>query len=362
MRRNFCCKYWGLIFFLFAACHEGGTYFGGETFLVKDSLPVDSLVGEKIEFDSVNNGLLSVCDSLLFFMSHRSRDYQFTCFDRHGHYVASFAPKGRGNKEFLNLTPIIQSYEEQGERKALLTAINEEKAVVFNITKSVLERKTVYDTIFALKWRNKSTRSFISIFWDAQDNILAFKQPEQMNLKAYRYSLPQWYVIDPKTDEILRKYDLFKTAIYNPVAEQINGHFFSSFNLLNEERTKIVMFMPLLPQINILDLETGKLQGIRLSGYPDFKDLATENKTFREYYGFSAIDRNYIYALWLDKDYTKIEQNKSCFVYVFNWTGELKYKLYLPEPINQIQVDEKNRLLYGVNLQMDEVFRYKLPF
>lgn len=355
-------KYWGYIFFCLVACQEKVTYFEGETFIVEDTLSIDTLVGEKIEFDSVNNGLLSVCDSFLFFMSHRSRDYQFICFDRDGHYIAKFAPKGRGSKEFLNLTPIIQRYEEQGEQKALLTAINEEKAVVFNITKSVRERKTVYDTIFSLKWRNKSTRSFVSLFWNARNNILAFKQPEQMNLKEHRYSLPQWYVIDPEKDEIVREYDLFKSFIYNPVAKEMNEQFFSSFNLLNEERTKIVMFMSMLPQINILDLQTGKLRGIRLSGYPDFQDLATEDKTFREYYGFSAIDPDYIYALWLDKDCTKIEPNKSCFVYVFDWGGELKYKLYIPETINQIQVDAGSRLLYGVDLQMDKVFRYKLPF
>lgn len=34
----------------------------------------------------------------------------------------------------------------------------------------------------------------------------------------------------------------------------------------------------------------------------------------------------------------------------------------IPEGIDQIQVDAKNRLLYGVNLQMEEVYRYPLPF
>lgn len=337
----------------------------GEMIFTKDIAITDSLKGEKITFDSINSGMISLCDSLAFFYSPRMPDYQYYCFNIHtGKYIAHFFPKGRGPGEFLNITPIIQTYKENGDIKALFTAINEEKAGIFNISESIRQQKTICDTVFNFSWRDKSTKSFMSIFKYDENRILAFKQPNKKTSVENSYSVPQFLMINWQTGEIEKSYDLYnEPAIYNPGAGNINEIFYSSLNLINFDNTKIVMFMTLVPQINILNIKTGELKGIRIEGNPGFDDLKGDVDKFKQYHNFSDIDDNYIYALRVDRSYSDHNSKVDyAIVNVFDWNGNLIRKLYLDKHLDQIQVDAKNRSMYGVKFETEEVFRYKLPF
>jgi hypothetical protein len=42
--------------------------------------------------------------------------------------------------------------------------------------------------------------------------------------------------------------------------------------------------MEMLGQINLLNLTTNKIQGVRLKNAPDFNDLAKQSENFRIYY------------------------------------------------------------------------------
>lgn len=345
-------------------CSGKASHFNGEIITVNDIQVTDTLFGEKIAFDSINSGMISLCDSFVFFYSPQMPDYQYYCFNiKTGKHISNFFPIGRGAGEFLNITPIIQKYEENGELKALFTAINEEKAGIFNITKSIRQKSTVCDTIFDLKWRNKHTKAFISIFQYDTNTILAYKRAAKITLEENRYSLPQYLMINWHTGDVERTYDLYnEPSIYNPEAKDLNGNFYMSFNSIHPDRSKIAMFMNMLPEINILDVKTGTLKGIRISGSPTLEDLANTD-SFREYYYFSDVDDKYIYGLYVNKSY--IDFNKSAnasIINVFDWEGNFVYKLYIANGLDQIQIDSKNRLMYGLCRATEEVFRYQLPF
>lgn len=357
--------YYLLFVVICLGCQKKQPYFKGDTILTKDIAITDTLKGENVVFDSINSGIISLCDSLVFFYSHRMPNYQYHCFNINtGKFISNFFPKGRGVGEFLNVTPIIQKYKENGDTKALFTAINEEKAGIFNISHSVQQKTTIFDTVFDFKWRDKSTKSFMSVFQFDNDRILAFKQPNKTTSVEDRYSLPQFLMINYRTGHIEKSYDLYnEPVIYNPEAKNFNELFYSSFNLINSDRTKIVMFMSLIPQINILDIKTGNLKGIQISGSPGFDDLKGSVDKFKQYYNFSDIDDNYIYALRVDKSVTDFNSKiNSSIINVFDWNGNLVHKLYIDTNLDQIQVDAKNRLMYGVRLETEEVFRYKLAF
>ena len=203
----------------------------------------------------------------------------------------------------------------------------------------------------------------MSVFIYDENNILAYKQAERReNTKTDVDPMPQWLLIDRRTGKINKTYDLYSVPKDLPAQQAWDNRFFSSLNLLNNDRTRMVMTMPLVPQLNILDLETGILKGYRIENQPTLENLAEQSNDLRQYYGFPEIDDRFIYVLYLDRNFMKREENKGCTLYVFDWEGQLVYKLYIPEGIDQIQVDAKNRLLYGVNLQMEEVYRYPLPF
>ena len=131
------------LLFLLGGCHKKVNYFNGEIITVKDIPVSDTLTGERLLLDSIDTGMLSLCDTTLFFMGHRTPDYHYYCFNTDGRFIAGYFQKGRGADEYFSITPIIQKYKENGEWKALFTAINEEKAGIFNITKSLQQRKTV---------------------------------------------------------------------------------------------------------------------------------------------------------------------------------------------------------------------------
>ena len=203
----------------------------------------------------------------------------------------------------------------------------------------------------------------MSVFIYDENNILAYKQAERReNTKTDVDPMPQWLLIDRRTGKINKTYDLYSVSKDHPAQQASDNRFFSTLNLLNNDRTRMVMTMSLVPQLNILDLETGILKGYRIENQPTLENLAEQSNDLRQYYGFPEIDDRFIYVLYLDRNFMKREENKGCTLYVFDWEGQLVHKLYIPEGIDQIQVDAKNRLLYGVNLQMEEVYRYPLPF
>lgn len=356
------CIFYVIIFL--PGCRENTSYFNGKIITANDIQVTDTLVGEKIVLDSINSGIISLCDSFVFFYSHNMPDFQYYCFNiKTGKYISNFFPIGRGAGEFLNVTPIVQKYNENDEIKALFTAINEEKAGVFNITQSIKQKKTICDTIFNLRWSDKYTRSFISIFRYDDSTVLVHKLPEKITLDDNRYLLPQYLMINYHTGNIERIYDLYnEPGVYNPEAKDLNEDFYLSYNLIHPDRTKIVMLMTMLPQINILDVETGTLKGITISGSPGFEDLK-ECDDFRQYYSFSDVDDKYIYGLYIDKSYTDFKATvNTCMINVFDWEGNFVYKLYVGNGLDQIQIDSKNRIMYGVSLATEEVFQYLLPF
>lgn len=331
--------------------------------IVEDIEVSDTLMGEKIVFDSINSGMISLCDSLAFFYNPRMPDYQYYCFNINtGKHVCNFFPLGRGNGEFLNVTPIMQQYTENGEVKAFFIAINEEKAGIFNITESVKQKTTVCDTVFDFKWRSKYTRPFVYVFKYDEDSFMAYKRGVQLTIEEHKYSLPQFVMINSSTGDIERTYHLYnEPALYNPVAADWNGSFYLSWNLMKPDKSKMAMFMTLLPQINILDIETGALKSIRIAGEPGFEYLKGRVEDLKEFYLFSDADDKYIYALYAPKSYTdpKVTIEK-CMLHVFDWEGNFVYKLYISEALNQIRVDLKNKVVYGVSFSTEEVFRYPL--
>lgn len=353
----------GILFI--GGCDKKVSYLNGDVILVDDIKISDTLVGEKIVFDSINSGMISLCDSFAFFYNPRMPDYQYYCFNINtGKYVCNFFPLGRGNGEFLNVTPIIQLYTEKEEMKALFVAVNEEKAGVFNITKSIEQKTTICDTVFDFKWRSKYAQPFIYLFHYNDSTFLAYKQGNQVAEKEYKYSLPQFLMINRYSGDVERTYRLYhEPALYNPVAEDWNGSFYLSMNFIKPDKSKIMMSMTLLPQINILDVETGLLKGIRIVGEPGFEYLKGRVEDLKEYYLFSDVDDKYIYALYAPKSYTDPKATiDNCMIHIFDWEGNFIYKLYVHEALNQIRVDLKNKIIYGVSFSTEEVFRYPLPF
>lgn len=344
------------------ACKKDKTYLNGNIYIVNDINITDSIKGQKLDFEGIYFGVPTICDSIVLFFHPRLPDYQYYCFNiKTGKHIANFFPIGGGPEEFYSVTPIIQKYEEDGYIKSFFTAINEEKAGVFNITKSIEEKKTVLDTLFAFRWRDKSLNPFLFVFQEDDNRVLAKQSAAKITQEGYNYSLPQFLRINIQENEIERKFDIFIHPINNKKAKDYNKEFYQTYDIIKPDKSKIVMCMAMLAQINILDIETGKIEGFRISGTPNFDYLKGEIEDLKQFYCHMAADDEFIYALYLDKKYIEMKESANArIVHVFDWEGNIIRKLYLDNPVDVIDIDTENNLLYGFNFATEEFFQFSL--
>lgn len=345
-------------------CNKKVKHFNGEIILVNDLKQSDTLIGKKINFDGAYFGMITVFDSVIFFFHPRLPDFQYYCFNiKTGKHVANYFPNGNGQGEFHSITPIIQKYEEDGNQKSVFVAINESKAGVFNITKSIEQRKTVIDTLFPFKWRENFVKPFLFVFKYDDSTFIAQQGVARINNREFNYTLPQYVKINRNTNKIMNKYIIYKNPIINSKAGYSNEDLFQSYDIISPDRSKVAIGMIMMAQINILDLKTKKIIGVRISGTPDFEYLERNDEELRIFYNHLAADNRYIYALYVNKKYSELKESVySHTINVFDWNGNFIHKLYLNNAVDYIDVDSKNRLLYGINLSSEEVYQYKLAF
>lgn len=223
--------------------------------------------------------------------------------------------------------------------------------MVIIITRSVLEKKTVIDTVINFKWREKYTRPFICVYLNKDNSLLALKQPAKTNINEFKYTLPELLNINHTNGNTERSYGLYKEpAMYNPTGQDINECLYLSYNALKPDGSKIALCMNFLSQINIVDLKSGSIKGVRISNTPDFDYLESNSEDLKYFYNFSDADDNYIYGLCSDVKYSELKESVNArTVNVFDWEGNFIRKLYLDQPMDQIRIDKKRRIFYANN-------------
>lgn len=86
-----------------------------------------------------------------------------------------------------------------------------------------------------------------------------------------------------------------------------------------------------LPQINIIDTQTGKITSYRIKNNPNFSLLETSMESMNVFYNHVHADDNYIYATYWGKepwdDRFGVEVPIFNTIHVFDWNGNLLYKL-----------------------------------
>jgi len=119
--------------------------------------------------------------------------------------------------------------------------------------------------------------------------------------------------------------------------------------------------MDRMSQVNILDLETGKLQGFRLKNTPGYRYLKKDPKNFRMTYLAPSVDDDYIYGLYInipEEDLFKGDVGTN-EVHIFDWSGNFVKRVFLDHRCDVIALDATNKLLYAYSsLMSDELYVY----
>lgn len=235
----------------------------------------------------------------------------------------------------------------------LLYASNEGKLFFWNISQSIELGTTVYDTI--VPYRND--RIFFQ-FYQSEDILFAYKPSEE--LSTIEASTPFYQKRTIYSNELLCDYPIYKTkSVKSGNAASTLGFFFYTWDAMKPDGSKIVQVMRHLPQINIIDTDTGDVVGCRMKNGPDFSLLRTSMESMNVYYNCVHADDNYIYATYWGKepwiDRIGVELPNFNTIHIFDWNGKLCYELVTDQSFFRIWSDPVRKRLYTINMNTDEV-------
>lgn len=345
------------VFVFSCSSKEENSFFNGELIHIDISAQTDTLKGDAIVLEDEGVGMISVLDSLIFFYNPIDKRYSYHCYNyKTGKHIADFFPIGRGHNEFLNVTPIHCISMCNDTAKSVFVALNEQKSGIFNITRSISEKKTVLEDVRDFEWKKHFTNPITQIY-PYKDKLIVLVNGRKTHFKHNTYMLPQYVFWDKKTLKPIDTITFYKKALTKELHEELDMNLFRFFGILKPDRTKMASIMGYLPQISILDIESGSIKEIRY-GETTLWDLLAYPTSVARCHSSVAVDDNYIYLPWfIDGEITK----GTHIVNVFSWEGKHVMQYYIEEPFDQIQIDSKSNVLLAYNQFTNRLYRYTIP-
>jgi hypothetical protein len=344
------------IFFtvLVFSCKEKEKIFNGDVVIVSSPYLARPLEGVELKLDGIYTGALSAYDSLIYFSSGLFPDYMTYVFNtKTGKHISSVARRGQGPDEFVGLTAAAQHYVDSSICMWFFDYNKKECLLIDMINNSIKKRFSIS------KLKNERAFPFGRVFILNDSLLLAFNQGDDMYDDGILKS-PSYHIFNYLTNEEVVKYEIYNSFRYNK--RLMPPMCLYSQDRMKSDRTKIAMGLYYLRQINIMDIETGKITGYRVKNTPDF-DILKENSAFEyvTYYLWTCVDDDYIFALLSNNDET------STVIDVFDWNGNFKKELVLDKGIidfTSIGLDPVNKCLYIITDGEEEevVYRYDVSY
>lgn len=277
--------------------YDDNKYFNGDIRKIEDNSGVVRKIALKsVVLNGPNYGYIAVYDSLMFFLNSKLPNHFYNIFNINtGEEIGNFCNRGGGPEESAAFGPISQFFKVGNELKTLLFAPHEERLVIWNITQSIIQGTTIIDKIIPYAWRDENGGACYNEMYLRNDNILLARvDPFPLNDEESTLLFYQKRTLD--TNKALKNYSIYKQAIKNEEAPVIPEAFFASADVFKPDGTKVVQVIGHLPQLNVLDFETGQVVGYRMEGGDDFS-VFQGKRNVKNYYVEVQADDNYIYAL-----------------------------------------------------------------
>lgn len=324
-------------------------YFDDKNVICKD------VVSQHVPLDGIYTGMIAVYDSLLLCWDTKYPNYFINLFNIDtGKEIGYFCPKGQGPNEFSNTNPIYQFFKKGDDVMTLLDG-DRQSLAFWNLTKSVQTGKTVYDTIIP------NYKELGLFFFHLPDDALLNVISARGDYDIHEATTPYCEKRSLDTSREIKKMSVYKLeSVSNPSASKPVNRFFNTWDALKPDGTKLVQAMSYLPQLNIIDTSTGEVIGYRMKGGPDYSLLQTEMKDLTKYYLSVQADDKYIYASYWGKEASGNNPTQSMpkyeQIHVFDWNGNLLYKLNTDQSFFVIWLDTIRNRLYTCDWNTDEIY------
>lgn len=324
------------------ACTRNGNIFDAPVALSKADVTC-SIQGHEIQPQTplpIGISAIHICDSVMMlktsnsasgFQIHALSLYDFASL---GHYLT----KGRGAGELI--TPIIKndSKDENGDENIALFDLNSCSMFYFNLSESIKKNKTIVN-LYA-KLPPGTTDAYIC------DGTIITLMPESDDYVCCIYD---------NDGNRMKMISLFPEVSGLSFLDKL-----SSANTVCPDRRKMIMAMCMLPQINILDLDTGEKRSVAVKkGYRNWKNiLNADNENQNIYYTAITQSSDWIITLYHDSTFLDwVRNNTVPHVHIYDWEGRFKYDIKVNEKLKAISYDEFSNILYGVDVD-DVIYKY----
>lgn len=344
--------------FIFACTgKKQGGVFNGEV-IINNNPEILSIAGKKMEFNDVYTGYMSVYDSLGIFCLRRNSEFLVSVFNLNsGDMLGQFCPAGRGPDDFWDFYHSEQYVVENNEIK--LWGYDKRKNIyLLNLTRSIEEQHTVIDTLIVHDWMRHHVRSWAYCFMLDKDRLMISNSSEFFEDSNPDNLFPSYRMYEKTVDKELKRFNMYNRLPKNQDKPQLAEQYYS-VDRINPAKNKIVESMNFLAQINILDIESGKLKGYRLKGTPDFDDLPLLDYNMKFFYNDVCVGEEMIMALYVDADIAESPTSSSRRIHIFDWDGNFIHELELDVDVNQISFDPVGKYLYGCTA-LEEMYRFDL--
>lgn len=345
-----------ILFFIISCNHDqvDKELFNGEIYYINDKETINKeVIAKHISLEGNYSGSIAVYDSILICWNPSYQDYWLELFNINtGKEVGYSIPRGQGPYEFPNINMVYQLFEKDGNIMALFSG--KESLVFWNLTQTIQTGKTVYDTIIPV-------HKELGLFFFHLPNECLLNVMSAQFTDIYQSSLPYCERFAIYKNSKVQKFPIYKQeTIHNNQAVKPVGRFFNSWDALKPNGTKLVQAMGFLPQLNIIDTNTGQVVGYRMKNGPDYSLVYTKMKDLTRYYVSVQADDKYIYAVYWGKkswgDRLGDPLPKFDQIHVFDWKGNLCYKLKTDQSFFQIWLDTTRNRLYTRDWNTDEIY------
>lgn len=338
-------------------CMDSGR-FHGRMNEIEESDTVIEVTPSIVGIDSIHSRTFVVKDTLAIFYQTLDRSHSFHVFNvNNGREIGKFCPVGHGNGEFVALSPISNLTKQGKCLSTLLFAPNESKMVVWNITESIKRGTTVFDKTMKYSWQKDSPAGMSWVYAIGKDSIFV-KRPS-VHISNTDEILPYIYQVRVlSSNKLLNEIQLFDVP--ENVESAIMPEFlYSSANSLKPDNSKFVEAMMYEPQINIVDIHTGKACGYRLQSVQANASVEKAMENVRSFYLRVQTTNDYIIALYNGREVQSTGVGYD-MLHVYNWKGEMLNRVKLKYPVHEICIDEANLCLYALNESEQNLYRYQL--
>lgn len=332
------------------------------------------IIGELFDLDSINDGSMHVYDSLLIFTSKKYRNDYIQVFNAEtGKHVGALASIGVGPDEFTHLSIYDQFVVDDNNISVWVSDVIYGYRLL-NLTESLKLGKIQVDSTIHIRniWfgENYSSQPWAYSEILSDGRIFARSLPhvaknEYDKVVAVDYGNYNFILAeDPKKSKIFTPFNQTPKFSKNFIPIEL----FDTWIRFKPDHTKVAALLSYIPQLNILDVNSMSQAGYCIEELSNINNLNYINDILKEeprviYMNITVTDK-YIIGLYGGDDNDLYESKlkfspESDKLHIFDWEGNLCFKLNLDHKVSQIALNPTNNILYTMN-NLDEVYKYNI--